>query len=45
VFIASCNDATGITNHGGSAVVAVNHLELGWDMPAVNQTKTWLNAP
>jgi hypothetical protein len=45
VFISSCNDATGITNHGGSAVVAVNHLELGWDTPAVNQIKTWLNAP
>ncbi|MGH8189095.1 MAG: esterase/lipase family protein, partial [Steroidobacteraceae bacterium] len=45
LFISSCNDATGITTHGGSAVVAVNHLELGWDTPAVNQIKSWLNAP
>lgn len=45
LFISSCNDATGITNHGGSAVVVVNHLELGWDTPAVNQIKSWLNAP
>jgi hypothetical protein len=44
VFIASCNDATGITNHGGSAVVAVNHVELGWDTPSTNQIKSWLNA-
>lgn len=45
VFIASCNDATGIASHGGSAVVAVNHLELGWDAPAVSRILTWLNAP
>ena len=45
VFINSCNDSTGIGNHGGSSVIAVNHLELGWDTPAVNQIKTWLNAP
>jgi hypothetical protein len=45
VFIASCNDATGLTNHGGSAVVTVNHVELGWDAPSTNQIKTWLNAP
>jgi len=45
LFIASCNDATGITNHGGSAVVPVNHLELGWDAPSTNQIKGWLNAP
>lgn len=45
LFIASCNDATGITNHGGSATVAVNHLELGWDTPAKNQIESWLNAP
>lgn len=45
LFVSSCNDATGIATHGGSAVVSVNHLELGWDTPAVNQIKTWLNAP
>ncbi|HEX7114589.1 MAG TPA: hypothetical protein VF193_05620 [Steroidobacter sp.] len=45
VFIASCNDTTGITNHGGSAVISVNHLELGWDTPAVNQIKSWLKSP
>ncbi len=43
VFIASCNDTTGITNHGGSATISTNHLELGWDTPGVNQIKTWLN--
>ena len=45
LFIASCDDSTGIANDGGSAVIAVNHLELGWDAPAVTQIKTWLNAP
>lgn len=45
LFISSCYDSTGIANHGGSAIVAVNHLELGWDTPAVNQIKSWLNAP
>jgi len=45
LFIASCNDATGISNFGGSAVVAVNHLGLGWNAPAVNQITAWLNAP
>jgi len=45
VFINSCNDTTGISNHGGSAVISVNHLELGWDSPAVSQIKSWLNAP
>ncbi len=45
LFIASCNDSTGIANDGGAAVIAVNHLELGWDTPAVNQIKTWLIAP
>ncbi|SFD12447.1 esterase/lipase family protein [Pseudoalteromonas denitrificans] len=44
VFVDSCNDATGINNHGGSAVISVNHLELGWDTPGVSQIKTWLNA-
>jgi hypothetical protein len=45
VFIASCNDSTGITNLGGAAVVAVNHLGLGWNTPAVNQITAWLSAP
>jgi hypothetical protein len=45
VFINSCNDSTGIANHGGSSVISVNHLELGWHTPAINQIKTWLNAP
>ncbi|MGH8137876.1 MAG: esterase/lipase family protein [Steroidobacteraceae bacterium] len=45
VFIASCNDATGINNFGGSAVIAVNHLGLGWNAAAVTQVKSWLNAP
>lgn len=45
VFIDSCIDVIGVANHGGSAVVAVNHLELGWDTPAVTQIRTWLKAP
>lgn len=45
VFIASCNDSTGIGNLGGSAVIAVNHLGLGWNTPAVNQITAWLSAP
>ncbi len=45
VFVDSCDDSTGITNDGGSAVISVNHLELGWDSPAVTQIKNWLNAP
>ena len=44
LFIASCNDAAGITNFGGAAVVAVNHLGLGWNTPAVNQITAWLSA-
>ena len=30
---------------GGSAVVAVNHLGLGWNTPAVKQITAWLGAP
>lgn len=45
VFVSSCNNSTGIANDGGAAVIAVNHLELGWDGPAVSQIMTWLNAP
>jgi len=44
VFIASCTDTVGVTTNGGDATIAVNHLELGWDAPAVNQIKTWLAA-
>lgn len=45
VFIASCNDSAGIANDGGSAVLSVNHLELGWVGTSVNQITAWLNAP
>lgn len=45
LFVASCSDTTGIATHGGSAVIGVNHLELGWDTPAVDLIKSWLNAP
>ena len=45
LFIASCNDGTGISNYGGSAVVAVNHLGLGWNTTTMAQMVTWLNAP
>lgn len=45
VFILSCRDVMGIGNHGGSATVAVNHLELGWEPIAIAQVKTWLAAP
>lgn len=44
VFISSCQDTTGVTTNGGGATVAVNHLELGWDTPAVNQIRAWLAA-
>ena len=45
VFIASCRDTVGITNDGGDATVAVNHLELGWDSPSTSQIQQWLAAP
>lgn len=45
VFIDSCVDGVGVANPGGDAVVAVNHLELGWDGPAVSQVLAWLAAP
>lgn len=45
VFILSCRDVVGVANHGGSSTIAVNHLELGWDAPAVNQIISWLTAP
>jgi hypothetical protein len=45
VFIASCNDGTGISNYGGSAVVASNHLGLGWNPVPVSQIQSWLSAP
>lgn len=44
VFIASCRDALGITTEGGSATLAVNHLELGWDSPTTTQIRSWLAA-
>jgi hypothetical protein len=44
VFIASCSDTTGINNNGGTAVIATNHLELGWQQAGVNQIRSWLNA-
>ncbi|MFQ5740252.1 MAG: esterase/lipase family protein [Acidobacteriota bacterium] len=45
VFIASCNDDTGVANPGGNAVVPINHLELGWHSLAVAQIEGWLSAP
>ncbi len=44
VFIESCRDIVGITNHGGSQTVAVNHLELGWDSPSTSWIETYLAA-
>ncbi|ALS99383.1 esterase/lipase family protein [Lacimicrobium alkaliphilum] len=44
VFVNSCVDATGISNHGGSATISVNHLGLGWSSAATAQIKNWLNA-
>ena len=44
VFVSSCNDASGLGNHGGSATINVNHLKLGWSSSGINQIKTWLNA-
>ncbi|GAA0376305.1 hypothetical protein GCM10009092_45560 [Bowmanella denitrificans] len=45
VFVSSCNDASGLGNHGGSATIAVNHLKLGWSGAGISQIKAWLNAP
>jgi len=45
IFIQSCRDVLGITNDGGGATIAVNHLELGWEPIAIAQVKTWLDAP
>jgi hypothetical protein len=44
VFIQSCRDIVGVTNHGGSATLAVNHLELGWEATALTQVRFWLAA-
>jgi hypothetical protein len=45
VFIESCRDTAGVTNHGGSVTAAVNHLELGWTSTGINQVRSWLSAP
>jgi pimeloyl-ACP methyl ester carboxylesterase len=45
VFVASCLDRVGVSGGGSDATVAVNHLELGWDAPAVSRIRTWLDAP
>lgn len=45
VFVASCNDTTGISNDGGSSILPINHLKLGWGSQAVSAIKTWLNMP
>lgn len=42
VFIASCRDTTGIVTDAGSATIAVNHLELGWEPIARSQILAWL---
>lgn len=44
VFIESCRDTYGVTNHGGSVTLPVNHLELGWVGTSVVQIKTYLQA-
>ncbi len=44
VFIASCRDSVGITNSGGDATIAVNHLGLGWESLSSTQIQAWLNA-
>ncbi|MFA5989104.1 MAG: hypothetical protein WC803_05785 [Sphingomonas sp.] len=42
VFIASCRDTKGIVTDAGSATIAVNHLELGWEPLARSQILAWL---
>lgn len=44
VFIASCADTTGVTTDGGGALIAVNHLGLGWNAATMSQIESWLNA-
>jgi len=43
VFVASCTDTVGVGSHGGTAVIPVNHLKLGWGSLAVHQIINWLN--
>jgi hypothetical protein len=42
VFIDSCRDTAGVTNHGGSVTVAVNHLELGWVATSTDYIRQFL---
>lgn len=44
VFIESCRDTYGVTNHGGSVTLPVNHLELGWATTTMNQIRAYLQA-
>ncbi|WP_066672788.1 lipase [Sphingomonas sp. SFZ2018-12] len=44
VFIESCRDIQGITTHGGSVTVAVNHLELGWVSTSTDYIRQYLSA-
>lgn len=45
VFVDSCLDTAGIGQVGGTAVLHLHHLALGWSSIAVNQIKGWLAAP
>ncbi len=42
VFVASCTSTRGITNLGGTATPALNHLQLGWARPGTDRILGWL---
>lgn len=44
IFTSSCRSTVGITNHGGSTTLGVNHNELGWHSSAMAQIEAWLGA-
>jgi len=44
VFIESCRDTAGMTTHGGSQTVSVNHLELGWVTTSTDWIAQYLSA-
>jgi hypothetical protein len=43
LFIASCNDSTGIASSTGKVLPGLNHLKLGWATSAMAQTESWLH--
>jgi hypothetical protein len=42
VFIDSCLDDQGVTNVADTAIVSLNHLQLGWKSSSTSKVATWL---